>query len=68
MNLALLPGVDVRGVAYDSRQVRPGDVFVALKGLKAAGADFAADAIRRGAVGVVADRPADGAQSVPWVV
>ena len=68
MNLALLPGIDVRGVAYDSRQVRPGDVFVALKGLKTAGADFAADAIRQGAVAVVADRPADAAPSVPWVV
>jgi UDP-N-acetylmuramoyl-L-alanyl-D-glutamate--2,6-diaminopimelate ligase len=63
-----LPGIDVRGVAYDSRQVKPGDVFVALRGLKAAGADFAADAIRRGAVAIVADRPADSPTSVPWVV
>jgi UDP-N-acetylmuramoyl-L-alanyl-D-glutamate--2,6-diaminopimelate ligase len=63
-----LPGIDVRGVAYDSRQVKPGDVFVALKGLKAAGADFAADAIRRGAVAVVADRPAESPTSVPWIV
>ena len=63
-----LPGIDVRGVAYDSRQVKPGDVFVALTGLKAAGADFAADAIRRGAVAVVADRPAESPTSVPWVV
>jgi len=63
-----LPGIDVRGVAYDSRQVKPGDVFVALRGLKAAGSDFAADAIRRGAVAVVADRPPDSPTSVPWVV
>ena len=68
MKVATLPGIDVRGVAYDSRQVRPGDVFIALKGLKATGADFAADAIRRGAVAVVADRPADATPSVPWVV
>jgi UDP-N-acetylmuramyl pentapeptide synthase len=31
MNVAGLAGIDVRGVAYDSRQVKPGDVFVALK-------------------------------------
>jgi UDP-N-acetylmuramoyl-L-alanyl-D-glutamate--2,6-diaminopimelate ligase len=68
MKLAAVPGVDVRGLAYDSRQVKPGDVFIALKGLKAAGADFAADAIRRGAVAVVADRSPDTAASVPWVV
>jgi UDP-N-acetylmuramoyl-L-alanyl-D-glutamate--2,6-diaminopimelate ligase len=48
--------------------VKPGDVFIALKGLKAAGTDFAADAIRRGAVAVVADRTADTEPTVPWVV
>ena len=63
-----LQGIDIRGVAYDSRQVKPGDVFIALQGLKAAGSDFAADAIGRGAVAVVADRPADSPTSVPWVV
>ena len=68
MNLGVLPGIDVRGIAYDSRQVQPGDVFIALKGLKAVGADFASDAIRRGAVAIVADRPAAVASPVPWVV
>src|SRR5687767_5605535 len=68
MKLAALPGIDIRGLAYDSRQVKPGDVFIALKGLKAAGADFAADAIGRGAVAVVADRPADADVAVPWVI
>ena len=68
MKIAALPGIDVRGLTYDSRRVTPGDVFIALKGLKDAGADFAVDAIRRGAVAVVADMPADAAVSVPWFV
>ena len=68
MKLAALPGIDIRGLAYDSRQVKPGDVFIALKGLKALGADFAADAIRRGAVAVVAERATDEQTGVPWVV
>ena len=70
MKLARARQVDstIRGLAYDSRQVKPGDVFIALKGLKAAGADFAADAIGRGAVAVVAERPADAATAVPWVI
>ncbi len=68
MKLAALPGIDIRGLAYDSRQVKPGDVFIALKGLKAAGADFATEAIGRGAVAVVAERPADAATAVPWVI
>jgi UDP-N-acetylmuramoyl-L-alanyl-D-glutamate--2,6-diaminopimelate ligase len=68
MNLAALPGIDVRGLAYDSRHVKPGDVFIALKGLKAAGADYAADAVGRGAVAVVADEPSRGTVAVPWLV
>jgi UDP-N-acetylmuramoyl-L-alanyl-D-glutamate--2,6-diaminopimelate ligase len=67
MRIAALPGVDVRGLAYDSRLVRPGDVFIALQGLRKAGADFAADAVKRGAVAVVADRPAATAPQVPWI-
>jgi UDP-N-acetylmuramoyl-L-alanyl-D-glutamate--2,6-diaminopimelate ligase len=68
MKLAALPGIDIRGLAYDSRQVKPGDVFIALKGLKAAGADFAADAIRRGAVALVSERATDEETAVPWVI
>ena len=68
MKLAALPGIEVGGLAYDSRQVKPGDVFIALKGLKAAGADFAGDAVRRGAIAIVADRPADGEPTVPWIM
>ncbi len=68
MRVAALPGTDVHGVAYDSRQVRPGDVFVALKGAKAAGTDYVAEAIARGAVAVIADVVAPAASPVPWVV
>src|SRR6266566_4666207 len=59
---------DVRGLSYDSRQVQKGDLFIGLKGLKASGSDFAADAIERGAGAVVSDAPAEAATSVPWVV
>ncbi len=45
-----------------------GDVFVALKGAKAAGTDYVADAIARGAVAVFADVPAPVVSPVPWVV
>ena len=68
MRVAALPGIDVHGVKYDSRHVRAGDVFVALKGARAAGSDFAAEAIDRGAVAVIADVPAPAAVRVPWVV
>ncbi|OQM77346.1 UDP-N-acetylmuramoyl-L-alanyl-D-glutamate--2,6-diaminopimelate ligase [Manganibacter manganicus] len=46
--------VDVAGLSADSRQIGPGMVFFALAGTKADGARFAADAVARGAVAVVA--------------
>jgi UDP-N-acetylmuramoyl-L-alanyl-D-glutamate--2,6-diaminopimelate ligase len=46
-------GRDVTGVAFDSRKVEPGNVFVALAGAKADGGRFIADAVARGAVAVV---------------
>ena len=51
------------GVAVDSRAVRGGELFFALKG-RVDGADFAPEAHLRGAVAAVADRPL----SVPTVV
>ncbi len=49
-------GVDVRAVHDDSRQVGPGDVFVAVKGMRSDGHDFVATAIEKGAAAVVVER------------
>jgi UDP-N-acetylmuramoyl-L-alanyl-D-glutamate--2,6-diaminopimelate ligase len=51
----------VTGVAYDSRRVTPGQVFVALRGQQADGSDFARQALERGAVCVLAEQPAPAA-------
>ena len=59
--------VPCTGVAYDSRTVTRGSVFVALPGQKADGAQFAPQAVAAGAVAVVSERPAAGA-GVPWIV
>jgi UDP-N-acetylmuramoyl-L-alanyl-D-glutamate--2,6-diaminopimelate ligase len=45
--------VGIGGIAYDSRRVRPGELFVALPGSQRDGASYAADAVARGAVAVV---------------
>ncbi|HYG69125.1 MAG TPA: UDP-N-acetylmuramoyl-L-alanyl-D-glutamate--2,6-diaminopimelate ligase [Anaeromyxobacteraceae bacterium] len=47
---------DVSRVTGDSREVGPGAVFFALPGSRADGHDFAAEAARRGAVAIVAER------------
>lgn len=52
--------LQVTCVVTDSRLVVPGCVFVAIKGERADGHDFAAQAIQKGAVAVVAQRPLDG--------
>ena len=83
----LMPGaardleVPCRGVAYDSRCVETGWVFVALRGLKTDGADFAHQAIEAGAAAVIAEHEPGPAQcagsaafkttarpEVPWIV
>lgn len=46
-------------VVIDSRQVEPGALFVALKGERVDGHDFAAAAVADGAVAVLASRPVD---------
>jgi UDP-N-acetylmuramoyl-tripeptide--D-alanyl-D-alanine ligase len=48
------------GVAFDSREVGPGDLFVALKGATTDGHRFAAQALAAGAAGVLASAPVDG--------
>ena len=50
------PTIEVSGIAYDSRRVGPGDVFVAIPGFVHDGLEFAPDALRRGAVAIVAER------------
>ena len=52
--LGTLPGT-VTGVAYDSRKVEAGELFVAIPGFKQDGRRFAADALGRGAAAVVAE-------------
>jgi UDP-N-acetylmuramoyl-L-alanyl-D-glutamate--2,6-diaminopimelate ligase len=58
----------VTGVAYDSRAVQAGNVFVALPGQHADGASFMLDAIERGALAIVSQRPAPPDARVPRAV
>jgi UDP-N-acetylmuramoyl-L-alanyl-D-glutamate--2,6-diaminopimelate ligase len=52
-----LKNVLVRAVREDSRQVQPGDLFVARSGAKADGRQFIADAHAKGAVAVITNDP-----------
>ncbi len=48
---------EFEGFAYDSRNVRGGEMFVAVRTERADGHDFILDAVRRGATGVLCERP-----------
>jgi UDP-N-acetylmuramoyl-tripeptide--D-alanyl-D-alanine ligase len=57
-----------RRVQTDSRKVEPGDLFVCLQGEKVDGREFAAQAVSKGAVAVLAEAPApafNGSGSAP---
>ncbi len=47
----------VTGVEYDSRRVRPGAVFVAMKGGSTDGNRYVEKAIQAGALGIITDSP-----------
>src|SRR6266481_5386659 len=49
--------VEVHGIAYDSRRVKPGDLFVAVTGIRSDGHAYAADAVAAGAIAVAVQRP-----------
>jgi UDP-N-acetylmuramoyl-L-alanyl-D-glutamate--2,6-diaminopimelate ligase len=49
--------IAVSGLALDSREIAEGNAFVALRGTKEHGIEFAAKAVERGAVAVLAEPP-----------
>ena len=49
----------IRGLAYDSRAVAPGDLFVALRGAVSDGHDYVAQAIALGAAAIVVEEEPD---------
>ncbi|MDK1375120.1 UDP-N-acetylmuramoyl-L-alanyl-D-glutamate--2,6-diaminopimelate ligase [Sinorhizobium sp. 6-70] len=57
--------IEIAGITADSRQVKPGDLFVAVAGTKANGAAYIADALSRGAAAVVTVAGAVAEAGVP---
>src|ERR1700757_4665989 len=53
--LSLSGNPDVSGVEYDSRRVKPGSLFVAMRGETSDGNRFIDQAIQAGAVAIVTD-------------
>jgi UDP-N-acetylmuramoyl-L-alanyl-D-glutamate--2,6-diaminopimelate ligase len=59
--------ISVSGVAFDSRDAKAGDLFVAVPGAASDGHDYASGAVDRGAVALLAERAVAGV-AVPQIL
>ncbi len=59
------PEVEITGIAYDSRRVAPGDLFVAVQGIHLDGHHYLADAVKKGAVALAIERSVNLPEGVP---
>ena len=60
------PELNITGVAYDSRKVQPGDLFVAITGFATDGNRYIPMALEKGAVAVVTARKPE--ENIPYVL
>jgi UDP-N-acetylmuramoyl-L-alanyl-D-glutamate--2,6-diaminopimelate ligase len=63
-----LPDIPVTGIAIDSRAVKPGNLFVAMKGGTSDGHDYIEKAIANGAAAVVGERDWVGRNNISTYV
>jgi UDP-N-acetylmuramyl-tripeptide synthetase len=61
-------GLPIAGLAFDSRAVKPGDLFFAVAGTHADGLAYAERAIRAGAAAIVAEREPDEPLGAPTII
>jgi UDP-N-acetylmuramoyl-L-alanyl-D-glutamate--2,6-diaminopimelate ligase len=61
------PAMLIKGIAYDSRQVKPGFLFVAIEGFKTDGHEYIDDAIKNGAAAVVIQQKVSVPAGIAWV-
>jgi len=61
------PDRDIKGLAYDSRSVEPGFLFVAMKGHKQDGHVYIREAVEKGAVAVVAEKWMEGDEHIAFI-
>jgi UDP-N-acetylmuramoyl-L-alanyl-D-glutamate--2,6-diaminopimelate ligase len=57
-------GLELSGIAADSRKIKPGDLFVAVPGTKSDGLSFVPQALAAGAAAVMAEHKADAPGTV----
>lgn len=66
--IAVHGSAEITGVAHSSQEVQPGNVFVAIKGIKVDGHDFIPQALALGATAVVISSPVDLPNTIAWAL
>jgi UDP-N-acetylmuramoyl-L-alanyl-D-glutamate--2,6-diaminopimelate ligase len=61
--------LEILEIAYDSRRVKPGTLFVAIQGEKTDGNQFIPDALARGAIAIASEQPSPRnlPKGFPWI-
>ena len=59
---------EINGLAYDSRRVRPDDIFFAVPGFQDDGHCYAEDALEKGARALVVQQPLELSRNVPQII
>ena len=65
--MANVPDIPITGISIDSRAVKPGHLFVALKGGNVDGHDYIQNAIDNGAVAIVGDKDVEQVDNLPYL-
>ena len=60
LGISLPDDIGYTGISIDSRTIKPGDIFVAIKGGKQDGHEYVADAFSKGAKLAIVSTPTDG--------
>lgn len=68
ISVARIMDIEIKGVKYDSRQVKEGDLFVAIKGFKTDGHHYINNALAQGASAVVVENENCCSSDYPWVL
>lgn len=59
--------ININNIAYDSRNIKQGDLFVAIKGNKVDGHDFIDNAIKKGAIAIIVTKKSSNI-SIPQII
>ena len=65
---AIWQGIQITGIQYDSRKVKLGNLFVAIKGIDADGHQYIEQALEKGAIAVMVSDENYTSIDYPWIL